>query len=507
MVRSDKTPLFAVIDIGSGQVNLKIAQIPQNGHKLQLLEEVTKSLPIGRDTFSSGRISPEMLEQLCQTLSGFRQLMREYKVRRYRAVATSAFREAKNREYVLEQIKVQTNINVEILGGSQERYYTQMSVRHSTPSFDKLRKEGVLVLNIGSGTLQMCGYGKNGLEFNQSYPLGSLRIRQLLSSVEENSLQFPRVLEEYVLTHIGDRLFPFNNLIVTGAIVDRLRTSGILSSKSKKSDFDQVYARLLSMPVHTLAERYHLETGRAQMVLPAMILIHTVWTRLQKSDHLLCPHSSMTEGILLEIAGTYLNEEDESFRDDIISGARVMAMQYSQDEKHVNDVMEKAMLLFDKVARNQGLTSRHRMLLQIAVLFHDSGKTINVAEHDVYSAMLVLSSDIVGLSAEEQKIVSLIVRYHEDDELDEANPDYLALTHKNRMVVSKLIAILKLSNAMDASHKQKLTQMSVTIKEGKLRIRMTPRESYVLEKWMFDRFSAFFYDVFGLEPQLKITRE
>ena len=504
MVRLDKVPLFAVIDIGSGQVNLKIAQITPNTQKIQLLEDVTKSLPIGRDTFSSGRISPEMLDNICQTLLGFRQLMREYKVRRYRAVATSAFREAANREYVVEQIKVQTHINVEILSGSEERYYTQMSVRRSTPSFDKLRKDGLLVLDIGSGTLQMCGYGRQGLEYNQSYPLGSLRIRQLLSSIEENSLQFPRVLEEYVLTHIGDRQFPFSNMIVTGNIVDWLRTGGILQTKNKKSDFDQIYARLLSMPVHTLSQRYHMDTDRAQLVVPALILIHTFMSRLSNTEQLVCPHSSMTEGILLEIAGLYLDEKDESFLNEIISGARVMAMNYSQDEKHVNDVMDKAMLLFDKVCHSQGLTSRHRMLLQIAVLFHDSGKTINVAEHDFYSAMLVLSSDIVGLSEEEQSIVSLIVRYHEDEELDQNNPDYLKLPHKNRMVLSKLIAIIRLANAMDASHKQKLTQLSIKIVDGKLRIRMVPKESYLLEKWMFERDCEFFHDVIGLEPQLRV---
>ena len=132
---------------------------------------------------------------------------------------------------------------------------------------------------------------------------------------------------------------------------------------------------------------------------------------------------------------------------------------------------------------------------------------INVAEHDVYSAMLVLSSDIVGLSEEEQSIVSLIVRYHEDEDLDQSNPDYLKLPHRNRMVLSKLIAIIRLANAMDASHKQKLTQLQVKIADGKLRIRMVPKESYLLEKWMFERDSEFFHDVIGLEPQLRVIHE
>ncbi len=505
MVKMDKVPLFAVIDIGSGQVNLKIAQIPPSAKKIQLLEDVTRTLPLGKDTFSSGRISAEMLDALCQILSGFRQLMREYKVRRYRAVATSAFREARNREFVLEQIKVQAHINVEILGGSEERYYTQLSVRHSIRAFDKLRKEGLLVMNIGAGMLQLSGYGRDGLEFNQSFQLGSLRVHQLLSSVEENTMQFPRVLEEYVMTHIGDRDYPFKHFAVTGNIIDSMQSAGILANTNKKTDFEQIYTRLLYMPLHTLISRYHLDTDRAPMVVPALILIRTFWQRLQ-CDELLCPKSSMTDGVMLEMAGTYLDETDDSFQNEIISGARVLASQYAQDEAHINDVLEKAMVMFDRLANVQGLTKRHRMLLNIAVIFHDTGKAINAAEHDVYSAMLVRSSDIIGLTQEEQKVVELVVRYHEEEELDQSNPDYLALPHKTRMVVSKLIAIIRLANAMDASHKQKLSQPIVKITEDKFRIRIIPKESYVFEKWMFDRQAVFFYDIFGLEPQLRIQK-
>ena len=507
MIKTDKTPLFAVIDIGSGQAALKIVQIPSSTHKIQLLENVTKTIPIGRDTFSTGRISPEMLENLCQILNGFRQLMREYKVRRYRAVATTAFREAKNREYILEQIKVQTHLNVEILGSAEERYYTQISVRQAISHFDSMRKEGLMIMHIGAGTLQLSGYGKEGLFYNQSFQLGSLRVRQLLSSIEENTLQFPKVLEEYVLTHMGSRAYPYRHFAVTGGIIDHLKSIGILSEKIKRQDFDQVYTRLLYMPTHTIISRYHLETEQAELIVPALILIRPFWSRMDSAS-LLCPSCSMADGILHEMGRLYTDETDSTFQDEIINGARVMAAAYSADEAHTADVMEKALLMFDKLAKSQGLTNRHRMLLEIAVLFHDTGKAIKVDQHDVYSAMLVASTDIIGLSSDEQKVVRLIVRYHEEDELDYQDEIYLSLAHHWRMVVSKLIAIMQLANAMDASHKQKLTQISLNMKsgEGKLRIRMVPKESYLLEKWMFERHAPFFHDVFGIEPQLRVQR-
>ena len=506
MIKTDKATLFAVIDIGSGQVGLKIAQLSLPSGKLTILEEVTKTIPLGRDTFSTGRISPNMLDQLCQALNGFRQLMREYKVRRYKAVATSAFREARNREFILEQIKVRTHLNVDILTHSQERYYMQLSVRRNISGFDKLRKEGLLVLNVGAGTLQLSGYGKSGLEYNQSYQLGSLRVRQLLSSIEDNSLQFPKVLEEYVLTHIGSQEFPFAHFAATGNVIDALRSYSILTDVNKKTDFDKNYERLIYMPTQAMTSRLRIDNEHARSVVPTLILLHTFWARMN-ADSLLCPKCSMTGGIILEIAGNLSGETDESFEEEILSGARLMAASYTKDEKHVEDVMSKAMLLFDKLAKSHGLTQRGRLLLQLAVLFHETGKSISIEDYENYSAMLTASSDIVGLAADEEKIVEMLVRYHEESEPGDQDDEYMALSHKNRMLVSKLTAILQLACAMDASHRQKLMDPQIKISEDKIRIRVIPKESFLLERWAFERHTAFFYDVFGLEPQLRLQKE
>ena len=505
MIKTMKTPVSAVIDIGSGQVNLKIIQIPAHG-EIQILESVTRSLPIGRDTFSTGRISPAMVDDLCTVLNGYRQLLKDYKIRTYRAVATSAFREAKNREYVIDQIRVKTGITIDILDNTEERYYTLLAVQQGLKEYESMRRKGgILVLSIGSGNLQISGYGKEGLEYNQSFQLGSLRIRQMLSSIEENSLQFPKALEEYVLTHIEQRHFHFANIAATGAIVDILQRVISKSTVIQRADFDKLYNQLLYMPLHTMMSRYQLDAERAEMVVPALIIIRTIWNQSQ-SDSMLCPACSMPDGILAEMNRAHLDIAEDALQNEILSHARVIAGLYAYDKAHVEDVSTKALQLFDKLAKSQGLTDRHRLLLQMAVIFHDTGKFINVTVHDKYSAMIVESSDLVGLSTEEQNMVSRIVRYHEDDELDPEDPIYRSMTRKNRTVTSKLIAILQLANAMDASHKQKLMDLSFKTADDTLRIRMIPKDNYLLEKWMFDRHTPFFHDVFGLKPELKVKR-
>ena len=170
MNKPRKVPVTGVIDVGSGFMELKIVQMTEDG-RFQVLEDVVKSLAIGRDTFSLGKLSPAMVDEICNTLSGFRQLLRDYHVRVFRAVATSAVREAKNRDYVLDQIQVRTGISLEVLHNSEERYLTQLAVRHVIPEYAKLKAEGLLTMDIGSGSIQIAAYDESGLVYNQNIRL------------------------------------------------------------------------------------------------------------------------------------------------------------------------------------------------------------------------------------------------------------------------------------------------------------------------------------------------
>ena len=113
-IKVGKTALTGVIDIGSGFMQLKIA-CQKEDQTISILESVTKTLAIGKETFSEGRISPEMMRELSKNLLGFKQLLREYKVRKVRVVATGAIREATNREYVIDQIRANTGSQLKLL--------------------------------------------------------------------------------------------------------------------------------------------------------------------------------------------------------------------------------------------------------------------------------------------------------------------------------------------------------------------------------------------------------
>ena len=175
-----KKTLLAVIDLGSLSLRLKIfelgdKQIPKE------IESVRKYLSSTSRAYSEGIIPPHLSGEIVDVLSGFAAKIREYKIKEVICVATSAFREAKNKAMVIEQIRVQTGIKVTVLDNAQERYYHNLAVKESQPNFAKLVTEGTMVLDIGAGSMQATLYDKSDLVFSQNTRLGSLRVSELLS--------------------------------------------------------------------------------------------------------------------------------------------------------------------------------------------------------------------------------------------------------------------------------------------------------------------------------------
>jgi len=105
----------AVIDLGASAVRLVVAQV-ESDHRAIVLEEASRGLLLGKDTFASGKIGSATTEAVIRALEGFRRIMDGYGVQRVRAVATSAVREAENSDTFLDRVRVRTGINVEKIG-------------------------------------------------------------------------------------------------------------------------------------------------------------------------------------------------------------------------------------------------------------------------------------------------------------------------------------------------------------------------------------------------------
>ncbi len=121
---------FAVVDLGASAVRLAVAEV-QAGAPPRILEEASRGILLGKDTFTHGRLGATTVEATLKVLEGFRRIMDTYGVVRYRAIATSAIREASNRETFLDRVRLRTGIEMEVIDGTEENRLTYVAVRET----------------------------------------------------------------------------------------------------------------------------------------------------------------------------------------------------------------------------------------------------------------------------------------------------------------------------------------------------------------------------------------
>lgn len=507
--------LFAAIDVGSHEIQMKIAELEKD-EPPRIVEDIRRTLAIGVDTYMSGRISQPLIEECVKVLAGFNEQLKTYRIGACRAVATSAFREAQNRAYALEQIRRQCGLEIEVLSNAEERYCHIMAAAALMPDFGELIKEGTLLVDIGAGSIQVTVYDKGEFIFSQNMLLGSLRIRELLADLERRAADFGELMEEYISSDLDNyhllepKGISYKNLIILGGEMNQLKK---LAGKDpnqpaflSEKQFGQLYQQLLNTRPIDLALDKDIPAEHASLMLPSAMIIRK-FLSFTRASGLLLPAVSLCDGLLAEFSrekGDFSPSHDQTR--DIISACRNLAKRFKTDRKHTDFVEKMTLQLYDETSRLHNLPDRCRLLLQAAAILHDSGKYINMSKHNIRSYNLIMATEIIGLSPLEHDIVAWIARFHSGKPALE-DRGYLELDAADQLLIAKLSALLRLGDALDTGHKQKISTLSATLEADELVISVTTSQDITLEIWTIEKKGSLFEDIFGCKPRIRIRRQ
>lgn len=457
----------------------------------------------------------ETIHHTCNSLKNFVKLMDDYRVQSYRAVATSGIREAINREYILEQIRLRTGLKIEVINNSEERLLTYKAIRDHLPESQRIREEGALIVDIGSGGVEISVYSDGHLQFTEYFKMGSLRLREILSDLERLTLDFPGIMEEFIESRIHlikPRLkkLELNNFIGLGGEMNTIArlchgaTSGVEKKFIEKETLKKLYARIRTMTTEQIMKEFSSNYQKAEILLPSVIIFYT-FLNMTVAGGIHIPLISLRHGILSDMVDSWFEtERKRDFYQDILSQARYIGNRYGMDERHSNQVEILALTIFDQTSAIHSLNERERLYLQVAALLHDVGKFISMTGHDVYSYDIIRAQNIMGFSDDEFDVIANIARYHADENPKAFHENYHLLTHEAKVIVSKLAAILKLAEALDLSHKGKVTHLTVVDEGKELAFNAEVCQETLLEKWSFTNKAEFFEEVMGVKPVLKI---
>ena len=505
----------AVIDIGSITARLKIFDISSKG-KPKLIEAVRKVTHIGSGSFRSGRMETNQVDALCRCLNMFSEKCKEYKVSKVFCVATSAFRDAENADIVVEKIRNRTGFQIEVIDNSMERYYQTIAVQSLYPDFKKMTEDGTMILDIGAGSMQATVFDKSEMVFSQNILLGALRVSELLSDLENRTTKYKDVLEEFVTQDLND----YHAVEPKGIIYKTLIAfSGEMGYIKKLAGFDpmsnvvmtreeflKVYDYLLKARPTDLTLKDNVPSPVSPLLLPAALIVKNMleYTGVG-SIHM--PHVSLCDGIIYDYCHRQmkykLTVKPDSY---LVSMARNTAKRYRCDKKHIEFVEKASLDIFDEMRKLSGLSERDRLYLQLAAIMHELGKFVAARDYGEASYDIIKRIKPIGLDPDELNMVALVVRLYSKENLYN-NYYYGLLTPREKVTVSKLTAILRLADSINASHKEKIKKMTVFLQGDDLHISCIASDDMSFEEWAFDHRSELFEEVMGIRPVLRVRRE
>lgn len=515
--------MFAAIDVGSFELELGIYEISEK-IGVREVEHLRHVLALGRDTYNDGKISFELVVEMCGVLKDFTGVMKSYKIENYKAYASSALREAKNSQIVLDQIFVRTGLRVSPINNSELRFMSYKAVAARATAFQATVQTGTAIIDVGFGSSQISLFDKGALVSTQNILLGALRISEMASRWQLNYRQIPEVVEELVENelHTFKKMYlkerQIRNLIATGESIIFLARGGMKSQKTDRftaEEFNEFYKKIITMSVDEIEEYYEMDYDYASVLIPSAIIYKKVMD-MTGAESIWIPGVRLCDGIAAEYADeNHLVKFYHDFEGDILSSARNMAKRYKCHMAHTQEMERAVVALFNATKRYHGLGSRERLLLQIAAILHSCGKFVSIMRGTDSSYQIIMATEIIGISHLEREIVANVVRYnsqeyaYNDVKLESDLSQYRGANASKReitILIAKLTAILRLANSMDRSHKQKMADCKIAVKDGSLIITTGYTGSIALEQSAFLQRADFFEEIFGIRPILKKKR-
>ena len=509
-----KKDLLAVIDIGSLTTAMKVFSLREDQAPLEV-ESLRAFLPMGSNTYRNGSVSAADIEELCQILLGFRDTVHSYKAVVTICVATSALREAKNRDFAVEQIRLRTGFSVEILDNSMERFYRNLVMKETTDGFADLITAGTVILDIGSGSIQSTVYNESSIVFSQNMLLGPLRIGELYSGLSRETPDPQSVLEEHISRVLEDyhaiapKGIQYKSLVVCGDETAYLKAligkDPQRCERLSMEEFTTLCHLLEDSPVSELVLGKHIPSPAAGLLWP-MALLTRKTLEYGRIDAIFLAAISLSDGIAYHYAHKQFHFPLRfDLKEDVLMGARNMGKRYRYDKKHSERVRSFAVAIFDNIHPLHGLSGDDRLLLEVAAILYEVGKHIQVSNFHLRSFHIIETTEILGLSREDQRTIANIVRFcGQTGLLSDRYFQYMPPDERNR--VSKLSAILSLADALEASRKQKIIHFQVTCTVDSLSLECDYLTDISYECWEFNNRKALFFEVYGVTPELKIKR-
>jgi exopolyphosphatase / guanosine-5'-triphosphate,3'-diphosphate pyrophosphatase len=507
---------LAAIDIGTNSFHLVIAEADIISGRFHTLARDKEIVRLGSGTTDMKYIHEEAMVRGLSVLKRFSDLAQTYGAP-VRAIATSAVREALNKDEFIRRARIETGVNVEIASGTEEARLIHLGVLHSLP----VSRKRILLLDIGGGSTEILIAKGRRIFYSNSIKLGAVRLMQRFFPSETLNRKAISECRKYVRgmlepivreikSHPFDVAIGTSGTIMNLASILRLRRfkAGDAPLNGVRIAADDLYEladEILGKP--TSADRLRisgLDPKRVDIIPAGAILASSIFKEfhLQKltiSDY------GLREGVLFDsIEKLHPKKAFDPLHDLRFKSSIHLAERCQYEKKHSHQVTRLALSLFLQTQRLHNFGEEEREFLESAALLHETGLFVSHDSHHRHSYYLIRNAELAGFTENEKAIIANVARYHRKSYPKFKHEEFSTLSTKDQDIVSKLASILRIADGLDRSHTSAVDHLKVRIIGGRMYITSFCNRKHdpAMEQWGAERNQALFEKTFNMKVRV-----
>jgi exopolyphosphatase/guanosine-5'-triphosphate,3'-diphosphate pyrophosphatase len=473
---------IAAIDVGSNSIRLSVAEYdPERG--LRIVDEAKDQPRLAAGIAATGALDEQAMNRAIAALGRMREVADRRKVKRLRAVATSAVREASNGREFVARVKREVGIQLEVIDADTEASLSYRSVAHHFA----LQSSRSLIVDIGGGSLELVGAVNGLVELSESLPMGAVRLTEIYLWGKRPTPREVGAMRKWVRKRIR-KAFPRRNwrhaqVIGSGGTFTNL---GRMAKARRGSEAGMVHGEQVGtaeveqlldwLSAKSSAERAEvagLNPQRSDIILAGLAVTAELLDAVQASSVTVSAYG-LREGLLLEMVGE-MTADGAGLTDDPLRAMRELVDRCQGDRRHVEHVRTLALTLFDRLHEALGADPSERYVLEAASLLHDVGQVVSYRKHHRHSYQLIMHAERLRLTARERVLVALVSRYHRKRGPSKKHAEYTRLSKPDRAVVRRLSGLLRVADGLDRGHSAGVAQLTTRLTRDALYIRVSPR--------------------------------
>lgn len=478
---------LAVIDIGSNSIRLLAVELVDSQTWTVLAEERAMTR-LAQGMAANREISSDAMARSVEAIGRFKVQAERLGVQGVRAFATAAVREASNKRDFISLVQDRTGLLVELVSARDEGRLTHLSVSRV---YD-LSRGAAGVIDIGGGSLEVVESRDGIITANTSMPLGAVRLTEAFGGANaasgKNFGALRHEAERQIKRHVRTPETPPGILVGCGGTFTTLltlaaATRGVLIERNSPAlstlgpvTREQLKSLLKHLRGLSLEQRLRvpgLPSDRADIVVAGLVVVERLMKRLGATQLHVHP-GGFREGLVLRLI------EDELARRpntpatpaDLLAGVRRLGEACHFDKPHSEHVANLALSLFDQfrsqsdIIHGLGADGSERVILHAAALLHDVGVMVNYKGHHKHSCTIIRHASLPGFSARQIELIANIARYHRKGGPKESHRAFASLSDRDRLLVSRLAALLRVADGLDRAHAQATETVHVRFGNG-----------------------------------------